>query len=48
MQKEGFSYGDIKRIFTPIGLAIGGKTPGEIAISIAAEMIKKKWDDLIC
>ena len=42
MQEEGFSYGEVKRIFTSIGLAIGGKTPGEIAISIAAEMIKKE------
>jgi xanthine dehydrogenase accessory factor len=28
------------RVHAPIGLAIGSKTPAEIAVSIAAELIK--------
>ena len=36
---EGFTEADFMRVHTPIGLPIGGETPEEIAISIAAEMI---------
>lgn len=36
---EGFTEEDFMRVHTPIGLSIGGETPEEIAISIAAEMI---------
>jgi xanthine dehydrogenase accessory factor len=39
LQEEGFSPADIARIHAPIGLQIKAKTPEEIAISIAAEMI---------
>ena len=37
---EGFSQADIERIHCPIGLKIGGETPGEIAVSIVAELVK--------
>ena len=37
---DGFSAEDIGRITTPIGLAIEAETPAEIAVSIAAQMIK--------
>lgn len=29
-----------KRVYSPIGLDIGGKTPGEIAVSVVAEILK--------
>ena len=36
---EGFSPEEIRRIHAPIGLPIGGETPGEVAVSVAAQMI---------
>ncbi|MEW9122296.1 MAG: XdhC family aldehyde oxidoreductase maturation factor [Thermotaleaceae bacterium] len=40
--KEGFSYKDLERVCCPIGLEIYADTPEEIAVSIAAELIKVK------
>jgi xanthine dehydrogenase accessory factor len=40
LREEGFSEGDLGRVFTPIGLAIGAETPAELAVSITAELIK--------
>jgi xanthine dehydrogenase accessory factor len=37
---EGFEEKDLKRVHSPIGLAIGAETPEEIAVSIVAELIK--------
>ena len=42
LEKAGFSIEDIKRIYSPIGLNIGAVLPEEIAVSIAAEIIKKR------
>ncbi|MFZ1333087.1 MAG: XdhC family protein [Flavobacteriales bacterium] len=39
LRKDGFTAEEIGRVRAPIGLAIGSKTPEEIAISIAAEII---------
>ena len=39
LREEGFSEPDLARIHAPIGLPIHARTPEEIAISIAAEMI---------
>ena len=41
LEMEGFSKSDYAPIFTPIGLEIFSKTPQEIAISVAAEMIRE-------
>lgn len=37
---SGFGPTDLDRVFSPIGLDIGGDTPEEIAVSIVAELIQ--------
>ena len=39
LREAGIPEADIQRTVSPIGLPIGGETPAEIAISIAAQMI---------
>ena len=39
LKKDGYTDGDISRIYAPIGLDIGAETPIEIALSIIAEVI---------
>jgi xanthine dehydrogenase accessory factor len=36
---EGFMPDELARVHTPIGLDLGGKRPGEVAISILAEVV---------
>ena len=36
---EGFTGEDIGRVHAPIGLPIGGETPAEVAVSVAAQLI---------
>ncbi|HMI77447.1 MAG TPA: XdhC family protein [Ferruginibacter sp.] len=46
LEQEGFSGDVLKNIHTPIGINILSKTTKEIAVSIAAEIIKEKNKDL--
>ena len=39
LEEDGFSPKQIRRLHSPIGLAIGAETPAEIAVSIAGEII---------
>lgn len=45
-RKEGITEELLKRIHTPIGISIKSQTPEEIAVSIAAEIIKVKNQEL--
>ncbi|PKM60577.1 MAG: molybdenum dehydrogenase [Firmicutes bacterium HGW-Firmicutes-4] len=38
--EDGFSFSDLERVHSPIGLSILADTPEEIAVSIVAEMIQ--------
>jgi xanthine dehydrogenase accessory factor len=42
LENEGFDKGHLSKIHSPIGLPINSHTPEEIAVSIAAEIIKVK------
>lgn len=39
LREDGFTEDDLRRIVTPIGLAIDAETPAEIAVSITAQLI---------
>lgn len=40
LELDGFSIDDFNKVYNPIGLEINAETPEEIAVSIAAELIK--------
>ena len=42
LRKDGYTETDLNRFYAPVGLPIGAETPGEIGISILAEMILKR------
>lgn len=42
MRQLGFSEEQLARVHTPIGLPLGGRTPGAIAMSIVAEVIQSQ------
>ncbi|WP_066633470.1 XdhC family aldehyde oxidoreductase maturation factor [Desulfolucanica intricata] len=42
LQNEGYTGEELKRVHSPIGLAIEAETPEEIAVSIVAELIKER------
>ena len=46
LKDEGFAEDVLKKVFTPIGVNIYSKTTPEIAVSIAAEIIREKNKDL--
>src|SRR3954468_16505540 len=43
LKELGFSADDLARLHAPIGLDVGGRTPEETAVSIAAEIIAARW-----
>ena len=42
LREDGFAEEAIARVHGPIGLPIGGNTPGEIAISITAQLVAER------
>jgi xanthine dehydrogenase accessory factor len=43
LRDAGMTEEEIGRLSSPIGLDIGARTPEETAVSIAAEIIGKRW-----
>ncbi|HKC28971.1 MAG TPA: XdhC family protein [Jatrophihabitans sp.] len=43
LKELGFDDADLARLHAPIGLDVGGRTPEETAVSIAAEIIATRW-----
>jgi xanthine dehydrogenase accessory factor len=43
LRELGFEDADVARIHAPIGLDLGGRSPQEIALSVAAEMIANRY-----
>jgi xanthine dehydrogenase accessory factor len=44
LEASGFSQTELARIHGPVGLAIGARSPGEIAIAILAELVKLRHE----
>lgn len=47
LKDEGFSEDDMSRVIIPVGLAIGSVTPEEIAVSIMAQVIRKRRENAL-
>lgn len=43
LRAEGVTASDLARLRAPIGLDLGGRTPEETAVSIAAEIVQQRW-----
>lgn len=43
LREAGLSDEDLSRLTSPIGLDLGGRTPEETAVSVAAEIIALRW-----
>jgi xanthine dehydrogenase accessory factor len=43
LRERGLTDAELARLRSPIGLDIGGRTPEETAVSIAAEIIQLRW-----
>ena len=48
LEESGFSQENISGLHSPIGLAIGGQTPEEIALSVISEIVKCKNERTGC
>ncbi len=43
LREAGVSESSLARLHSPIGLDLGGRTPEETAVSIAAELVQTRW-----
>jgi xanthine dehydrogenase accessory factor len=43
LKELGFTDDDLARLHAPIGLDVGARTPEETAVSIAAEIVQRRW-----
>ena len=43
LREAGLTDAELARLSSPIGLDLGGRTPEETAVSIAAEIVARRW-----
>jgi xanthine dehydrogenase accessory factor len=43
LRGRGLGHQELERLSSPIGLDLGARTPEETAISIAAEIVARRW-----
>ena len=43
LREAGLTESELGRLASPIGLDLGARTPEETAVSIAAEIIARRW-----
>ncbi|MFI7609025.1 XdhC family protein [Micromonospora sp. NPDC049366] len=43
LREEGLDEGQLARLASPIGLDLGGRTPEETAVSVAAQIVAGRW-----
>jgi xanthine dehydrogenase accessory factor len=43
LREIGLTDAELSRLASPIGLDLGARTPEETAVSIAAEIIARRW-----
>jgi xanthine dehydrogenase accessory factor len=43
LRAAGLTDAELSRLSSPIGLDLGARTPEETAVSIAADIIAKRW-----
>ena len=43
LREAGLSEDELSRLSSPIGLDLGGRTPEETAVSVAAEIVQLRW-----
>jgi xanthine dehydrogenase accessory factor len=43
LRERGLTEDELARLHSPIGLDIGGRTPEQTAVSIAAEIVLQQW-----
>jgi xanthine dehydrogenase accessory factor len=43
LREVGVTDAELSRLASPIGLDLGARTPEETAVSIAAEIIARRW-----
>jgi len=44
LREAGLTAAELDRLASPIGLDLGARTPEETAVSIAAEIVARRWD----
>jgi xanthine dehydrogenase accessory factor len=43
LRERGLTETELERLHSPVGLDIGARTPEETAVSIAAEIVQRRW-----